>query len=323
MKRAIALILALLTLGLPVFADGETASEGPDEFVAEIMDSYSFPEGNYAIGFRSLYDGETWYYNEEAYFEVCSVYKLPLNMYFYELENAGELESDAIIGGMSLDRCHEYSLEYSNNDVSQAMIRWIGSYAEYKTAMLKYLGCTADEVPDRFFMTGEFNAKQILNALDYLYAHSDTLGEEIDHLLVAQPDQYLESGELDCPIAQKYGYDTIRGTLYIAVAGIVFAEEPFLITVLTKGNYTAIHAMGELCDAFAEWDAGRTEALKTEAEAERQAAELREKAEHAALDAAFSSLAAVGAVSPLPSLLPWHTIGEELEALFAGIALNS
>ena len=30
-----------------------------------------------------------------------------------------------------------------------------------------------------------------------------------------------------------------------------------------------------------------------------------------------------GAVSPLPSLLPWHAIGDELETLFAGIALNS
>ncbi len=60
MRRAAAALLAILTLFLPVLADGEASARGPEDFVAEIMEGgYGFSEKNYAVGFMSLYDGET------------------------------------------------------------------------------------------------------------------------------------------------------------------------------------------------------------------------------------------------------------------------
>ena len=43
----------------------------------------------------------------------------------------------------------------------------------------------------------------VLNILVYLYTNSEDFEAQIGHMLLAQPDQYLESGELDCDIAQK------------------------------------------------------------------------------------------------------------------------
>ena len=138
MKRALAITLALLTLLLPVRADVEEDLSDPGEFVSEIMDSWHFSEGSYAIAFKSMYDGETWYYNADEYFKVASVYKLPLNMYFYEMEAAGEIDPDTRIAGMTLDQCHYYSLEFSNNQISEAMFNYLGGYAEYKRLILPY-----------------------------------------------------------------------------------------------------------------------------------------------------------------------------------------
>ena len=61
-------------------------------------------------------------------------------MYFYELEAAGELEPDGAVYGIPLGFFHEQSLEHSNNELSQAMLDWIGSYREFKDIAFGYTG---------------------------------------------------------------------------------------------------------------------------------------------------------------------------------------
>ena len=72
----------------------------------EIMEGIGLGEGNYAVAFRASTTARPGMYNEEEYFKVASVYKLPLNMYFYELENSGELAPDELIGGIRPRVCH-------------------------------------------------------------------------------------------------------------------------------------------------------------------------------------------------------------------------
>ncbi len=315
MKRALAALLAILTLTLPALAGGEERMEGPEDFVAELMEGeYGFSPENYAVGFKSLYDGETWFHNPDEYFKVASVYKLPLNMYFYELENSGELSGDTIVAGTTLERCHYYSLEYSHNEISEAMLDYLGGYAQYKTDILKYIGGAAEDVTDEYYHDNAFTAEMVLNILDYLYQRSESFSEQLEHMLAAQPGEYLEGGELGCEIAQKYGSQNYDGVLHIAVAGIVYADEPFLITILTRKNYGAAEAMGRLCDAFAEWEAARVGAMR-EAE-EAAAAEAAEEAlvREAAGDAIMDALKAAICLSPLPA-----SVGCLLSGAFDGL----
>ena len=316
MRRSLAALLAALVFVLPVLADGEVSSPpGPEEFVPEIMEGIGLGEGGYAVAFRSLDGGGDWYYNEEAYFKAASVYKLPLNMYFYELENSGALSPDELIGGIRLSVCHRESLEHSDNPISQAMLDYLGGYAQYKRLILPYTGYVESELRPDYYNENAFTARMVLNILDYLYTHSDEFAGAIDHLLAAQPGQYLKSGSLGAPIAQKYGYERYDGVLHVAVAGIVYGEHPFLIAILTRGSYAAVDAMGELCDAFAEWEAGRAAALRAEAEAleaERLAEEARER-ERAELEGIVRDCVdAALSASPLPAGLPWPRLNGAL-----------
>ena len=249
------LLLAALLLCSPALADG--AADALDAAVGALFEEYDLSERNFALGFRALSDGTEYWYNADKLFETASLYKLPLNMYFYELEAAGEMASDESIYGVPLDYCHEQSLVYSNNELSQLMVDWIGSYRQFKEIAFGYTGLDESERGFDYYASGGFTARMMVGMLQTLWDDPETFGQEIDYLKEANPGEYLESGECGLEIAQKYGYEHYDGILNICIAGIVYTDEPFLITVLTRGVGWAEVLMGELCDAFAEYEQGR------------------------------------------------------------------
>ena len=249
------LIAALLLLPCSAYADG--AQETLDETIEELFERYRLTEKNFAIGFRALSDGTEYWYNADKLFETASLYKLPLNMYFYELEAAGEIAPDEPIYGVPLDYCHEQSLVYSNNELSQLMIDWIGSYRQFKDIAFGYTGLDESERSFDYYASGGFTARMMVGMLQTLWDDPETFGQETEYLKEANPGEYLESGDCGLEIAQKYGYEHYDGVLNICIAGIVYTDEPFLITVLTRGVGWAEVLMGELCDAFAEYEQTR------------------------------------------------------------------
>lgn len=249
------LLLAALLLCSPALADG--AADALDAAVGALFEEYDLSERNFALGFRALSDGTEYWYNADKLFETASLYKLPLNMYFYELEAAGEMASDESIYGVPLDYCHEQSLVYSNNELSQLMVDWIGSYRQFKEIAFGYTGLDESERGFDYYASGGFTARMMVGMLQTLWDDPETFGQEIEYLKEANPGEYLESGECGLEIAQKYGYEHYDGVLNICIAGIVYTDEPFLITVLTRGVGWAEVLMGELCDAFAEYEQTR------------------------------------------------------------------
>lgn len=249
------LLLAALLLCSPALADG--AADALDAAVGALFEEYDLSERNFALGFRALSDGTEYWYNADKLFETASLYKLPLNMYFYELEAAGEMASDESIYGVPLDYCHEQSLVYSNNELSQLMVDWIGSYRQFKEIAFGYTGLDESERSFDYYVSGGFTARMMVGMLQTLWDDPATFGQEIEYLKEANPGEYLESGECGLEIAQKYGYEHYDGILNICIAGIVYTDEPFLITVLTRGVGWAEVLMGELCDAFAEYEQTR------------------------------------------------------------------
>lgn len=249
------LLIAALLLCSPALADG--AADALDAAVGALFEEYDLSERNFALGFRALSDGTEYWHNADKLFETASLYKLPLNMYFYELEAAGEMASDESIYGVPLDYCHEQSLVYSNNELSQLMVDWIGSYRQFKEIAFGYTGLDESERGFDYYASGGFTARMMVGMLQTLWDDPETFGQEIEYLKEANPGEYLESGECGLEIAQKYGYEHYDGILNICIAGIVYTDEPFLITVLTRGVGWAEVLMGELCDAFAEYEQTR------------------------------------------------------------------
>ena len=95
-------------------APEEEAAEEPS--LAELFDEFraarNLTEDNFAVSYYDTVTGESYDWNETHMMIAGSTFKLPLNLYYYEMENAGEIAPDALItqGGATLDWCHYLSI---------------------------------------------------------------------------------------------------------------------------------------------------------------------------------------------------------------------
>ena len=62
-----------------------------EEAVADFMDQNGLNSDNFALSYYNTVTGEAYGYNETHMMVAASTFKLPLNLYYYDLEHAGEL----------------------------------------------------------------------------------------------------------------------------------------------------------------------------------------------------------------------------------------
>ncbi len=266
MRRRILTIFlaaAVLAAALPLHAHADSAEDSLRAALTGIMESHGLDESNVAFGYRRTTDWRQIWYNEDALFESASVYKLALNMYYYEQEAAGNIAPDAVYGGIPLSDCHRLSLQYSDNDVSRVMLdAAFPDFADYKRQAAAYAGIDERALSSDYLYSSKFSVRIMLGVLQYLYDSADTtFADAMVHLKAAQPGEYFKSGISEYEVAQKYGYDTYDGPLYVATVGIVFAEEPFLLAVFTRGVAGAGNVIGEIARAFCDYNDAAREPL--------------------------------------------------------------
>lgn len=209
---------------------GKTLEQLMDDFRAE----HALTEDNFEISFYVPETGEQYDFNETKMLYGASTYKLPLNLYYYDMQLAGEITGATMITqGASLDEAHYQSLVYSNNELSYSLWRRIGDWPEYKMAMRKYFTMTDDEIPQNYYYDHLFCTRMMLDTLKVVWDGQEQYPELIDYLKIACPDAYFKT-YLDVdetPIAHKYGsYEGAENDV-----GIIWAERPFLLAVYTSG----------------------------------------------------------------------------------------
>ena len=233
MKKLISALLAALLLAAPALAADEpdTLADRFDAFREE----YHLDETNFAVSYYNTVTGEEYNWNETTMLTAASTFKLPLNLYYYELQNEGEISGDTVLteGGATLDRCHYLSLVESNNELSIAMLYHIGNFRAYKEAMRRFFTMTDDEIDPKYYQDNYYCTRMMMDTLKYLYAHSDEFPEMLDYMTQALPRDayflhYLSPDELT--IAHKYG--TFEGAENDT--GIFYTEQPFLLAVYTQ-----------------------------------------------------------------------------------------
>ena len=313
-RRFGSLILAVFLLAVlcaPVFASDEAADETSDIVwsrglsdgtVLEELDAdgnYTFhvPEGctlqslfgyfrsvygldedNFAVSFFCPETEEYYGYNDLSFMHAASTYKLPLNMMYYDMVYFGKLDPDTIVGGFTLDEAHYLSIVQSDNDVSEAMIYYLGTFREYKELMNTYYGQLSEEdLDDSYWSENYYCTRFMLNTLYVLYSHMDHYSELIEYMKQGFPDDDLGMYAGDVPVAHKVGD---YGSHYNDVA-ITFTELPYLIAVYTDGVDSAGEMMGRLNAALIAYqEQKRIELEQAEAEAAAAAeAEAKAKAE--------------------------------------------
>ena len=243
MKKLLCALLCVLLLAAPVLAADEPPA-APESGKASASLSgrfdafraqYDLNEKNFAVSYYDTVTGEGYNWNETAMFTAASTFKLPLNLYYYELQNEGAISGNTVLteGGATLDRCHYLSLVESNNELAIAMLYRIGSFRDYKEAMRRFFTMTDDEIDPKYYQDNYYCTRMMMDALKYLYVHADEFPEMLDYMTQSLPRDayflhYLSPDELT--IAHKYG--TFEGAENDT--GIFYTEQPFLLAVYTQ-----------------------------------------------------------------------------------------
>lgn len=253
--------IALLAAALVLLATVAVAYEVPTDFadqtleaaMEDFMAAYGLREGNFSLSYYHPATGAAYAFHDETFMVAASTYKLPLNMYYYELERDGELASDAYIdrAGTTLDDAHYQSLVCSNNEVSIGLLYNLGDFRTYKTLMRKYFTMTDDEIDWVYYADNYYCTRMMMDALKYLYDHSADFEEMLGYMDEAQPGQYFERYIDDCAVAQKYG----RFEGAVNNVGIVYTPEPFLLAVYTQdvSGEEVVGRAAELCRNYTLW----------------------------------------------------------------------
>lgn len=226
-----------------------TGTQEAIALVSDFMETWDLSSDHFSVAYENLLTGETFYYNEDVLWDGCSTYKVPLNLLFYDMEANGEITSDTIIpgaDGRTLEECHHQSLEFSNNEVSEAMIDYLGNYTQMRRDMLQYFTVQEEDVDSSYFNHNYFSARMMMDCFQYIYEREDQYEDLLGYLKAAQPGEYFKTYlEDDCEIAQKYG---LRDE-YTHCAGIIYSDTPFILSVYSS-NAGGSNMIGSLAEVF-------------------------------------------------------------------------
>ncbi len=246
----------------PSFKDFMFDYDYQNTSLSEILEAYrtthQLNESNLAYAYLNLDTKEYISYNETAQMFAASTYKLPLNMYWYELQNEGLYHSSSLLH--YYDYCNEdsggyvysnypigsnvplhilqyYSIVESDNVASQILFAGLGGWGAMMQNIKKY-------DPNHFVFTYEnyTNAAYIINTLAYLYQNQNSFSKLLTNMKAANPNSYFKKYISDTAIAHKYGE---FGDIHNDV-GIIFTKQPYALAIYTNGNKDGETIVGEI-----------------------------------------------------------------------------
>lgn len=255
MHRCILLLAVLLatTVFVPAYEIPEDFT-GMDleQVMADFMAANGLHEGNYSVSYYNTVTGESYAFNDETFMVAASTFKLPLNMYYYEMEQEGLIAPDAYISrvGAPLNEAHYQSLVWSNNEMSIGMLYNLGEFRDYKELMRKYFTMTDEEIDYSYYVDNYYCTRMMMDALAYLYEYRADFDEMIGYMKQAQPNEYFRAGVKDYEVAHKYGLFEKA----VNDVGIIYTPQPFLLAVYTQElNAQVVADTAALLTAYTVW----------------------------------------------------------------------
>lgn len=210
-----------------------------------------------AVSYHNFSTGETTMINGDQWMTAGSTYKLPLNMYYYEQENAGAISQSDMLeyrkesfeaGGpigdekkpgdkISVGELQYYSIVYSDNTASRILYDGLGGWGAYREAIKKY-SAISYESP---YYDNNITVQYMNDLLVYLYQHLNSFPELSQRLYGVSPGDCLKK-YVYVPIMQKDGF---YQAAYNA-AGLVMAEKPYAAAVYTSLGDAGRNVIGEV-----------------------------------------------------------------------------
>lgn len=214
-----------------------------DERIQQVIQQYGLDDSSFSVAYYDLVSGESYEWNGRKYMFTASVYKLPLNMYYYMMENAGEIDSHAVVGGYDLANAHYLSIVLSDNDASDALKDGLGSYSYYKNQMFLTFGSAyyqdLNNIDPSVYEDVYYPADYLIDVLKYLYQNQSSFQELLSYMSAEEQRNGFDNTLKDrCTVYQKQGwYETVN-----TVAEIVDADEPYLAVIMLDHNGGALIA---------------------------------------------------------------------------------
>lgn len=232
----------------PVQAEDQVSFVSLDARVQQFVDEYDLDEDSFSLAYYNTASGESWQYNGDTYMFAASTYKLPLNMYYYLQENAGNIDPDEAIGMYTLSQAHYLSIVQSDNPSSETLMYAIGSYAQYKDLMFETFGSQKYQeeggIDPITYQDNDYPADFLMDVLQYLYNNQDQFQQLLSYM--SDPDQsngFDNDLTQQTTVYQKQGwYDYVND-----VAEIVMSDQPYLAVIMVdvEGRYDS----AEICSA--------------------------------------------------------------------------
>lgn len=307
------LCLALiLALAVPAFAEeaaaepsaeeaaAEPAAEAPvfegsildSDAIAKMVDDYLARKGvgkdRVGIGFCYTATGDEWFLNPDTWFYPGSMYKVPLMMILSERLRDGQISPDTQIGGLDLDTVYNYVLVHSNNDYAHAVRKFLidgqGGDEIWRKEAQQY--ARLDKYDERYMLYCYFSPRYMTQVMETLYNDPDRFPKVMDNLLEAEQGHYFRLFDEMHPydVAQKYGsYLDNENSNWNHTSGIIYTENPFILTVMTKNVGGVEQLIGEMAVMFKDYaqsldkELADFKAEQAQLEAERLAAEEAER----------------------------------------------
>lgn len=238
MRRFCVILLLISLFLLPVSASETAKNADLEAIMTDFIAKNDLKNADFSLSYYNTVTGESYSINDTLFLPAASTFKLPLNMYYYELERDGEIAPDAIIPSAKLEGVeyrlsdiHRASLVDSDNDTSLAMLYNLGEFPEYKRIMRDAYFCMPKEqIESIYYADNYYCTNMMMDALKYLYENSDDFEEMLGYMKQAQPDTYFRAYVTEYEVAHKYGW--FEGS--VNDVGVFYTPEPFLLAVYTK-----------------------------------------------------------------------------------------
>ncbi len=250
-------------VGVPVDSDSkETEPADPESFLAEelirqYMEENSIPSDQFWVGYYNTATKEEAYINGDIYQEPASMYKVALCMYWAEKVSDGTMTWDDCLMYVPLELLVKETIVNSSNSLAYVLIGSIGSFEEYRRAVIPFYGVTGEKEQDDFCRTTALTARQMIHALKLLYAEQERYPKVLEYMSQSRPTEYFNFHPQPWKVAHKYGYWDV-GPILVNDCGVIYTQEPFLLVVMTKALPNSQEHMAALCRLLGEYTEGQT-----------------------------------------------------------------
>jgi len=220
---------------LPIQAEDEP--EPLSDQIQAFVNENDLDSSSFALLYYNTETGESYEYNPDTALFCASIYKLPLNMLYYDKERSGELSQNMSILGYDLADAHYQSIVQSNNDVSDAMIYAIGTYQDFKRNVCASYGGerygNADAMDPIIYQENDFPAGLMMSVVKYLWDHQSDYSDLLSLMSAEDQRNGFEQNIPDSvTVYQKQGWYPQTNT----VCEIVMEEEPYLCVIMVNNR---------------------------------------------------------------------------------------